>query len=110
MSRPTSLRWVFPQGPSPSPPLRPRYLSVFNLDCVYSSISFLTSSGGLEAFWRNTVTEVVKLLKTNHGDKFRIWNLSEKETDEESVRALPFATFSLLINLDGSQSEVDTVC
>lgn len=48
----------------------------------------LPFSSGLEALWRNAITDVVKVLKENHQDNFRVWNLSEKETAEDLVRRI----------------------
>ena len=38
-------------------------------------------ASGLESAWRNHIDDVAKFLKTQHPDKFMIWNLSEKEYD-----------------------------
>lgn len=52
-------------------------------------LSYITSTiiamglpaSGLEAAWRNHIDDVARFLKTQHPDKFMIWNLSEKEYD-----------------------------
>ncbi len=35
---------------------------------------------GFETAWRNSLSEVCKLLAKNHGDDFMVWNLTGKET------------------------------
>lgn len=52
------------------------------------------------------MSDVVKLLKENHGDNFRVWNLSEKETAEDMVHsvfdpACPNASASWITKLNG---------
>lgn len=85
----------------------------FSLALRLTFFSFFLSSSGLESLWRNAITDVVKVLKENHGDNFRVWNLSEKETAEDQVGflALSPSTFSCTQRSSpaGPQGEMDTV-
>ena len=40
-------------------------------------------SSGIDGIYRNHIKDVEDFLKTNHPGKFMVWNLSEKEYNEE---------------------------
>nr|XP_058962535.1 tensin-1-like isoform X3 [Pocillopora verrucosa] len=56
----------------------------FDLDMTYITDRIIAMSfpaSGLETTYRNNLREVAKMLQTNHGDKFMVFNLSERRYD-----------------------------